>query len=138
MEGLVTALARVKIQRLPIKRVSCLSAGRTKAILIPSAPKSTSDDSMAPTGRAAGANSTSGSGISNSLGNATHPRLAANGGKLHLIWSNSRLEDKSGDEVVLFARQWNGSEFVEQISGRCQRIGHCHAGVKSDGRRLGC
>src|SRR4051812_33343940 len=43
------------------------------------------------------------------------PRLAANGGKLHLTWLNNPLVFQTNPALNIYAELWNGSSFVEEV-----------------------
>ena len=66
---------------------------------------------------AAGANATTGGGVSNSGDSATQPRLAAGGGQLQLAWKSDRITGQTGLTSDIYARRWNGTSFVEDVLG---------------------
>ena len=65
----------------------------------------------------AGLDSNSGGGVSATGGNATEPQLASGGGRLHLVWLDSLLERRLGENVCIYAKQWNGATFIEELAG---------------------
>ena len=71
----------------------------------------------------AGVGSRSGGGVSNTYGTATIPRLQSNGGQLHLVWLD-QLVSRSGDYLAdIYAKFWDGSEFLEDLAGDAQNEG---------------
>lgn len=65
----------------------------------------------------AGNGAASGSGVSSTKGLATQPRLAAGGGKLELLWTEERTANFTGNGTALYAKRWNGTDFVEELPG---------------------
>ncbi len=62
-----------------------------------------------------------------------HPQLASNGGKITLAWIRTPLEEGPTD---LYARTWNGFDFVETVIGEAQAPGISTTGEKAQGLSL--
>ena len=73
----------------------------------------------------AGAGSSSGGGVSNTDGNATHPRLASNAtaAALHLVWLDDLTESRAVSNVGVYAKQWSETQFIEEIAGDASHLG---------------
>src|SRR5262249_43968286 len=67
-------------------------------------------------------------GVSHSSGLVTQPGLAANGGKLILTWANNALASPTATSLSLYARTWNGTDFVEEVPGDASAGGIAQAG----------
>ncbi|HXJ76485.1 MAG TPA: NosD domain-containing protein, partial [Candidatus Dormibacteraeota bacterium] len=78
---------------------------------------------------AAGAGALSAGGVSHSTGIAMQPRLAANGGKLHLTWADTPLQFQTNPGINIYARVWDGTDFIEEVPGDAsyQGIGQASA-----------
>ncbi len=66
---------------------------------------------------AAGVGANFAGGVSNTDIAATQPQLSAGGGKLHLLWLDERTDRETGQFTAIFAEQWNGNAFVEELPG---------------------
>lgn len=72
--------------------------------------------------QAAGVGANVGSGVSQSNGSATAPRLAA-GNSLHLVWTDDRVAGFDGNTSAIYSRRWNGTSFVEELPGEASGRG---------------
>ena len=72
-----------------------------------------------------------GGNVSNTRGAATQPQLAAAGGKLFLAWADDRRTNLTGNSVALYVKQWNGSQFVEELTGDASYRGVSHTGFEA-------
>ncbi|HEV8608216.1 MAG TPA: right-handed parallel beta-helix repeat-containing protein, partial [Tepidisphaeraceae bacterium] len=61
--------------------------------------------------------SVSGTGISSTVGNASQPNLATGGGVLHLAWADDTQQSRVGSTIAIYARKWNGTSFIQDLSG---------------------
>lgn len=77
----------------------------------------------------AGTGANSGGGVSQTGGDATHPTLASGGGQLHLLWTDDRIASRDGVELALYARQWDGSAFIEELTGDASARGVSPTGI---------
>ncbi len=71
----------------------------------------------------AGDGARSAGGVSATRGSATRPQLAANGGRLHLVWLDDRRRNSTGNTLALYAKRWNGDSFVEELVGDASHRG---------------
>ncbi len=55
--------------------------------------------------------------MSHTRGDATHPQLAANSSQLHLLWTDNRLSNLTGNTTGLYTKRWDGLTFHEQLPG---------------------
>jgi parallel beta-helix repeat protein len=67
---------------------------------------------------------------------ASQPKLAAGGGRLELLWLDERRERKTGHFTVIYAKQWNGSQFVEELPGDARFHGISQTGGAALGLAL--
>ena len=65
----------------------------------------------------AGDGSKTGGGISNTRGDATRPQLAANSGRLYLLWADNRLANLTGNTTGIYVKRWTGLSFAEELPG---------------------
>ncbi|MEW6157227.1 MAG: right-handed parallel beta-helix repeat-containing protein, partial [Verrucomicrobiota bacterium] len=72
---------------------------------------------------AAGPDASQNAGVSASRGYAGAPRLAPAGAAPHLFWVEDRLQNHSGDELVLYTQRWTGSRFAEMVAGDSSEMG---------------
>ncbi|HZL38153.1 MAG TPA: right-handed parallel beta-helix repeat-containing protein, partial [Tepidisphaeraceae bacterium] len=72
---------------------------------------------------AAGAGSNANTGVSATHGGSTAPSLSANGGQMYLAYITDRTVGLSGNTTAIYARQWNGSQFVESVPGNASGAG---------------
>ena len=63
----------------------------------------------------AGTGAAGGGGVSQAAGECSWPRLAAAGGRLHLLWVEDRLANQTGNSRVLYAKRWDGAQFVADL-----------------------
>ena len=71
----------------------------------------------------AGVGAMTGEGVSSGAGAAAMPRLASGGGKLHLVWADTRIEEGVIQQSALCARVWDGTEFREELPGDASGYG---------------
>jgi len=71
----------------------------------------------ASTWQAAGVGADTDGGASDSAGQASQPRLAANGGGLHLLWADDTVQSRAGQTAAMYAKVWSGTAFVAEIPG---------------------
>ncbi|RLB07355.1 MAG: hypothetical protein DRG59_06530, partial [Deltaproteobacteria bacterium] len=80
----------------------------------------------------AGIGALSAGGVSHTSGAATRPRLASGGGKLYLTWIDEHIEDGETRHFYLYAKEWNGTDFVEEIIGDASGYGISQTGGEPD------
>ncbi|MBW1951291.1 MAG: hypothetical protein JRJ18_17495, partial [Deltaproteobacteria bacterium] len=74
-------------------------------------------DHVAGTWTEAGTGAWSGGGVSMSPDAAVKPKLAAGGGRLHLVWSETQITDGAVRQTALYAKVWDGTGFQEEVPG---------------------
>jgi uncharacterized repeat protein (TIGR01451 family) len=65
----------------------------------------------------AGDGAASAGGVSNTLGSATQPKLTSAAGRLYLLWADDRIQSLTGNTISLYAKKWDGTQFVEELPG---------------------
>ena len=55
-------------------------------------------------------------GVSATLGYASQPQLVSGGGELHLVWADDARANRTGTAVGIFAKRWNGSDFLPEFA----------------------
>ncbi len=53
---------------------------------------------------------------SGTAGTPSQPRLGVGGGQLHLVWAEELLSSGVGSGTTVYAKRWNGTEFVERFT----------------------
>ena len=65
----------------------------------------------------AGSGATSGYGVGNVRGYSTQPILAADNGEIYITWNENHEISQTGEGTHLYVRRWNGSSFIEDVTG---------------------
>ncbi|WP_457423984.1 right-handed parallel beta-helix repeat-containing protein [Roseateles sp. P5_E7] len=56
-------------------------------------------------------------GVSNTVRRSLDPKLESGGGELFLVWADHSNFDYADTDARLYAKRWNGSQFVETLPG---------------------